>query len=107
MDGDLMRESTRRKLEDINWGLNTINDGTQKKLCLHIDGKDVWITLEDVVKYFAYEAQSMSGYRTLGSVGGDWRPIDRIAQCCSEYFKCVNIKGYRALARKYGLEPKF
>jgi hypothetical protein len=65
------------------------------------------IRISDVARYFGHEARSMSGYRTLAGIGGDWRPIDYIAQDCLSYFKHVNIAGMRREARNLGLEPKF
>lgn len=62
---------------------------------------------DDVAKYYAYEARSMSGCRTLAGHTGDWRPIDELASFCLEYFKHVNVDGMRKAGRKYGLEPKF
>ena len=65
------------------------------------------IRLADVARYFAHEAGSMSGCRTLAGIVGDWRPIDNIAQEVLTYFKLANIKGLRRESRKLGLEPKF
>ena len=65
------------------------------------------VTINDVAKYFAQEARSMSGCHTLAGETGDWRPIDNIAQACLEFFKQVNIEGMRTAGRKFGLEPKF
>ena len=65
------------------------------------------IRLDDVAKYYAYEARSMSGCRTIAGITGDWRPIDYIASECLEYFKAVNIEGMRKAGRKFGIEPRF
>ena len=65
------------------------------------------VRLDDVAKYYAREAISMSGCRTLAGIVGDWRQIDYIAQDCLEYFKQVNVEGMRKAGRKYGLEPLF
>jgi len=69
--------------------------------------RTVRVRIADVAKYYAREACSMSGCRTLAGIVGDWRPIDYIAQDCLEYFKRVNVEGMRKAARKLGLEPKF
>lgn len=65
------------------------------------------IRMSDTVKYFAVEAQSLSGCRTLAGETGDWRCIDIIAQDCLEYFKIVNVAGLRRESKKWGLVPKF
>lgn len=65
------------------------------------------VKIEDVARYYAFEARSMSGCRTLAGETGDWRPIDYIAHDCLEYFKQVNIEGMRRAARRFGLVPKF
>jgi hypothetical protein len=69
--------------------------------------RTVRVRITDVAKYFAREARSMSGCRTLAGITGDWRPIDYIAQDCLEYFKEVNVEALRREARKQGIEPKF
>lgn len=65
------------------------------------------ITINDVIKYYRFEANSMSGCRSLGRIVGDWRPIDELANFCLEYFKEINVTELRRLGRKFGLEPKF
>ena len=65
------------------------------------------VTIEDVCRYFAQEARSMSGIRTLAGHSGDWRPIDELAQFCLDYFKGTNIAELRKISRKFGLIPKF
>ena len=69
--------------------------------------RNVKVTIKDVALYFAREARSMSGCRSLAGIVGDWRPIDAIAQDVLEYFKQVNVEGMRRESRKLGLEPKF
>jgi hypothetical protein len=65
------------------------------------------ITLENLARYYAEEACSMSGLRTLAGLSGDWRPIDELASFALDYFKSVNVVGMRKVGRKFGLEPKF
>jgi len=65
------------------------------------------VRIEDVARYFAREAGSMSGCRSLAGITGDWRCIDIIANDVLEYFKVVNPEAMRREARKLGLEPKF
>lgn len=65
------------------------------------------IRIGDVAKYFAHQAGSMSGCRSLAGITGDWRCIDNIAQDVLEYFKQVNVIGLRRESRKLGLEPRF
>jgi hypothetical protein len=73
----------------------------------HEKTRQLKVTIDDVAKYYAEEARSMSGCRTLAGETGDWRPIDQIANDCLEYFKSVNIEGMRKVGKKYGLTPKF
>ena len=65
------------------------------------------IRIGDIARYFAREAGSLSGGRSLAGIFGDWRMIDVIAQDVLEYFKSVNITGLRRESRKLGLVPKF
>jgi len=65
------------------------------------------IRIADVARYFAHEAGSMSGGRSLAGIFGDWRQIDAIAQDVLEYFKVANIEGMRQESRRLGLVPKF
>jgi hypothetical protein len=65
------------------------------------------IRLKDVIKYFRYEACSMSGCRTLAGITSDWRPIDNLAQEILSYFKDVNVEALRRESRRAGLIPKF
>lgn len=70
--------------------------------------KDLKITTEDVVMYYAYEAPNItSGCRTLAGYTSDWRGIDNLACECFDWFKYVNSESLRRIGRKYGLEPKF
>ena len=65
------------------------------------------IRIEDVARYYAHEARSMSGCRTIAGITGDWRQIDYIASDCLDHFKAVNIEGMRKAGRAFGLEPRF
>lgn len=86
---------------------------TQEKIILRCDegwrGVNVHaITLEDVAEYYATQANNLSsGCRTLGSIVGDWRPINYLANMCLETFKVVNLPGLRMVSQKWGLIPKF
>jgi hypothetical protein len=62
------------------------------------------VRISDVARYFRHEARSMSGYRTLAGIGGDWRQIDYIAQDCLEYFKQANRPALARESRKHGME---
>ena len=65
------------------------------------------VTVEDVVKYFAFESCNLlSGVRRLGGIAGDWRQIDNLANLCHEIFKITSAGELRRTARKYGLKPK-
>jgi hypothetical protein len=65
------------------------------------------ISIKDVVTYFKTQANSMSGFREIGDIQGDWREIDAIAQDCLEVFKRINIKGLRSEAKRQKIQPKF
>lgn len=66
------------------------------------------ITVKHVVKYYRDQARNItSGCRTLAGYTGDWRPVDRLAKECLEWFKLVNIEALRRTSKKYGLIPKF
>lgn len=70
--------------------------------------KDHKITITDVVEYFCSQAPNLlSGCRTIGTLTGDWRPIDHLAHECLEWFKRVNIEVLRRESKKAGLTPKF
>jgi len=69
--------------------------------------RTVRVRIKDVAEYFATQARSMSGCRTLAGITGDWRCIDNIAQDCLEYFKGVNVEALRRESRKEGIEPRF
>lgn len=53
---------------------------------VRVDGEMVRITRADVVRYFS-GGHGMSGMRSLGSVSGDWRMIQAIADDAAEYFE--------------------
>jgi hypothetical protein len=48
------------------------------------------ITRQDFYNYIRCESGSMSGLRSLGSVDGDWRMIDSIAQDVAGVFKKID-----------------
>ena len=58
---------------------------TKRVWKVRIDGEMVSIKRSDVENYFSH-SHGMSGVRSLGSVSGDWRMIDAIAQGGREYF---------------------
>jgi len=76
-------------------------------ITIRVDSGNHKITIDNVAHYYRNEVHSMSGCRSLGSIVGDWRPIDGLANFCLEYFKQTNIKQLRLVGRKHGLEPKF
>jgi len=85
-----------------------IEDAGKTYIKVRTDQGIVKITMDDVAKYFADEADNISsGIRTLAGIMGDWRPIDELAHMCLEWFKFVNVEGMRRVSRQYGLEPKF
>ncbi len=58
---------------------------------------DNWhiVLFTDIVRYYTYEVHSMSGLRTLGTISGDWRNIDELAEQCIEIFKLINPKEFK------------
>jgi len=70
--------------------------------------QDLRITIKDVVKYYCkWTGNIISGCRVIAGYAGDWRPIDRLAKECFDWFKLVNIEELREEGREYGLIPKF
>ena len=70
--------------------------------------QDLIVTVEDVIEYYRYEAGNIiSGCRVLAGYTGDWRPVDKLAKECFDWFKLVNIEELRQEGREYGLIPKF
>ena len=59
---------------------NTRNTWTAK-----VDGEVTTFTKLDVARYFGTR-HGKSGLRTFGSVRGDWRMIDKIANDAQAYF---------------------
>lgn len=60
---------------------------------------DNWhiVLFNDVIRYFTYEVNSQSGLRSLGTIGGDWRLIDDLADQCVEIFKIINPKKFKEI----------
>ncbi len=70
--------------------------------------QDLKVTVKNVVAYYVYWVDNIiSGCRTLADYTGNWRPVDRLAKECLEWFKFVNIRALRIESRKCGLVPKF
>lgn len=80
---------------------------TRKYLVIRTGDGDHKITIEDVVKYYAYERNFWSGVRKLGTIIGDWRNIDYLAEFIHECFKILNPDKLRQVAKRYGLTSKF
>lgn len=82
-----------------------------RTLIIRVDGWDPGeykVTVEDVIRYFAHDAQNiLSGARWLSQIVGDWRNIDALAHFCNEIFKVTAPGILRRTARKYGLTPRF
>jgi hypothetical protein len=97
------------KIENLYWEhlipeYLHITNGVVK---INVDGKQHSIKAVDVAKYYAYQANSMSGIRKIGSIVGDWRPIDEIASEMLAIFKILSPDRLRREAKKLGLTPKF
>jgi hypothetical protein len=84
---------------------------TKESITINIGNWDgshtVKITVHDVAKYYAQQAGSMSGCRTIAGFTSDWRGIDQIASECLEWFKFVNVEAMRRAGRSFGIEPRF
>lgn len=66
--------------------------------------QDLRVTVKDVVDYYYYWARNItSGCRTLAGYTSDWRPIDRLAKECLEWFKFVDIEALKREGRKHGI----
>lgn len=111
-----MRTSTMVKIETAFDGLpEWLVDATKEKLVISVasldeQGRDLTVTMDDVTRYYAYEAPNFtSGCRTIAGFTGDWRCIDTIAQACLDMFKVLNIKGLRKACKPYShiMTPKF
>ena len=92
--------------EDIRQGALIVN--SKNIISLLVEGGYKKISVEDVIKYYRYEAPNIeSGCRTIASISGDWRPIDNIAKFCLEIFKIINTKDLRKIGKLYGMTAKF
>jgi len=61
---------------------------TFRRKTIYVNGKRV--TIEDVIYYYSHDARNISsGCRSLGSITGDWRPIDHLASTCLEIYKVL------------------
>lgn len=66
------------------------------------------ITIDDVTEYYATQATNIiSGCRKIGTVSGDWRNINYLAQECLEIFKAMNMEALRRISKKWELTPRF
>ena len=65
------------------------------------------VSIEDVIHYYFKDARNItSGVRSLGTIVGDWRPVDRLAKECLEIFKIINKTALKRAGRKCGMELK-
>lgn len=68
------------------------------------------VKMQDVVDYFAKYGGSagfLSSYRFLGQIGGDWRPIDQLANECLYIFRMLNSTKLKTLCRRANLTTSF
>jgi len=56
-----------------------------RKWTVRVDGEKTTFTRDDVKRYFSM-GHGLSGLRSFGSVSGDWRMIDMIAEDARAYF---------------------
>lgn len=71
------------------------------------DTRTVKLNVRTVLRYYAHEARSMSGCRSIDGLIGDWRPIDNLASIGLEYLKIMCPAALRREAKKYGMTAKF
>lgn len=57
----------------------------KRKWTVRVDGEQTTFTRDDVNRYFS-GGHGGSGMRSFGSVQGDWRMIDAIAEDARAYF---------------------
>jgi hypothetical protein len=63
---------------------------TKNTLIVKAGEKNHFITRQDLRNYYQYQAGSMSGCRELGTIKGDWRPIDNIANDVAYVFNKID-----------------
>jgi hypothetical protein len=86
INNDLFSEQTPIEIKD------------KYTLIVKASGKEHEITRKDYEEYqkkYGYEGEEgrdISGYRQLGTIGGDWRPIDAIAQDVNSVFGRIDDK---------------
>lgn len=62
--------------------------------------QDLRITPKDVTEYYCKWAGNItSGCRVIAGYAGDWRPVDRLAKECLEWFLFINIEALRISER--------
>ena len=86
----LFKEDEKETINEINDDLYSnetpIEIQDKSTLLIKASGETHKITRKDFAEYqkrYGYEGQDgkdMSGFRELGTIQGDWRPIDNIAQ---------------------------
>ncbi len=74
------------------------------KVLVNVDGHFKPVTAIDIVEYFDRETRSLSGLRTIGSISGDWRMIDRLAYELLDIFKILSPSTLNRESSKYGIE---
>ena len=71
--------------------------------------EEICVTIDDVCRFYAFEAPRFSSIKTLSGHSGDHRPISNLADECLQYFKFANMKGLKRELKQYEdiMEPKF
>jgi len=86
--------SEQKRIEKINEELEEqqvpITILTKNTLLVKTDGKNHQITRQDLRNYLRYQVSSMSGFRELGTIQGDWRPINNIAEDVAYVFNKID-----------------
>jgi hypothetical protein len=95
------------QLEDQGFDMMALEDQgiTLKRKTVYVNGKKV--SAQDLIYYYAHDARNItSGCRQLGSMVGDWRPIDNIAKQVLEIYKVLKRDILVRECKKYGMSPK-
>ena len=81
--------------------LNIIDQNTVE---IRTDNKKHRVTISDVIQYYLVDARNItSGCRSLGSILGDWRPIDNLTKTVLEIFKEINPEELKAEGERNGM----
>ena len=90
-----MTKEEKEKIEQLELEVNgdlpeyikILSPKVIKVRCSNWESSEWYVfTPEDIKRYYQGEVNSLSGLRTLGSLSGDWRPINNLAENLKELF---------------------